>query len=76
MPKADRIWEPLPCDDAAVARLTRDLNVSPLTARLLCIRGLGDPDGALLLAATSRDCASPEEAQSECELILATALRD
>jgi DNA-directed RNA polymerase specialized sigma24 family protein len=30
----------------------------------------------LLLAATSRDCASPAEAQAECELILATALRD
>ena len=31
---------------------------------------------SLLLAATSRDCASPEEAHAECELILATALRD
>jgi DNA-directed RNA polymerase specialized sigma24 family protein len=31
---------------------------------------------ALLLAATTRDCASPEEAHAECELILATALRD
>ncbi len=31
---------------------------------------------ALLLAATSRDCGSPEEAHAECELILATALRD
>ena len=31
---------------------------------------------ALLLAATSRDCASPEEAHAECELILATALRE
>jgi RNA polymerase sigma-70 factor (ECF subfamily) len=31
---------------------------------------------ALLLAATSRDCASAEEAQAECELILATAVRD
>jgi len=30
----------------------------------------------LLRAATSRDCASPEEAHAECELILATALRD
>jgi DNA-directed RNA polymerase specialized sigma24 family protein len=30
----------------------------------------------LLLAATSRDCASPEEAHAECEVILATALRD
>ena len=30
----------------------------------------------LLLEATSRDCASPEEAHAECELILSTALRD
>jgi hypothetical protein len=29
-----------------------------------------------LLAATSRDCATPEEAHAECELTLATALRD
>ena len=31
---------------------------------------------ALLLAATSRDCATPEEAHAECELTLTTALRD
>ena len=31
---------------------------------------------ARLLAVTSRDCASQEDAQAECELILATALRD
>ncbi len=43
MPKADRIWEPLPCDDAAVTRLAGELGVSPVTARLLCIRGMGDP---------------------------------
>jgi single-stranded-DNA-specific exonuclease len=43
MPKADRIWEPLPCDDAAIARLTGELGVSPMTARLLCIRGMDDP---------------------------------
>jgi DNA-directed RNA polymerase specialized sigma24 family protein len=30
----------------------------------------------LLLAATSRDCVSTEEAHAECELILATGLRD
>jgi single-stranded-DNA-specific exonuclease len=53
MPKADRIWEPMPCDDAAVARLCGDLNVSPLTARLLCIRGLGDPDVARRFLAPS-----------------------
>jgi hypothetical protein len=29
----------------------------------------------LLLAAIGRDCVSPDEAQAECELVLATALR-
>ena len=42
MPKADRIWSSLPCDDAAVEQLATELDVSPVTARLLCIRGLGD----------------------------------
>jgi single-stranded-DNA-specific exonuclease len=46
LPKADRIWEALPCDAAAVTRLAADLQVSDVTARLLCIRGLGDPDTA------------------------------
>ena len=46
MPKADRIWASLPCDDAAVERLGAELGVSPVTARLLCIRGLGDLDQA------------------------------
>ena len=46
MPKADRIWSSLPCDDAAVERLGAELGVSPVTARLLCIRGLGDLDDA------------------------------
>ena len=43
LPKADRIWESLHCDDAVVARLSHELRVSPVTARLLCIRGLDDP---------------------------------
>jgi single-stranded-DNA-specific exonuclease len=46
LPKADRIWQPLPCDDGAVEQLTNELGVSPVTARLLCIRGLGDLDQA------------------------------
>ena len=41
MPKADRIWSSLPCDDSAIQQLTAELDVSPITARLLCIRGLG-----------------------------------
>jgi single-stranded-DNA-specific exonuclease len=46
MPKADRIWEHLPCDDGAVARLGQALGISPVTARLLCIRGLDDVERA------------------------------
>jgi single-stranded-DNA-specific exonuclease len=42
LPKADRIWESLSCDDVAVERLQAELRISPVTARLLCIRGLGD----------------------------------
>jgi single-stranded-DNA-specific exonuclease len=43
LPKADRIWESLHCDETAVATLSNELRVSPVTARLLCIRGLDDP---------------------------------
>jgi single-stranded-DNA-specific exonuclease len=41
-----RIWQPVPCDEGAVGRLANDLRISPVTARLLCIRGIGDLDGA------------------------------
>ena len=44
--KAQRIWESLPCDDDVVERLAAALQVSPITARLLCIRGLGEIDTA------------------------------
>jgi single-stranded-DNA-specific exonuclease len=43
LPKADRIWESLHCDEAVVAQLSHELRVSPVTARLLSIRGLDDP---------------------------------
>jgi len=43
LPKADRIWESLRCDDSVVAQLSHELRVSPVTARLLSIRGLDDP---------------------------------
>jgi single-stranded-DNA-specific exonuclease len=38
--KAERIWQSVPCDDAPVDALARELGVSAVTARLLCIRGL------------------------------------
>jgi len=40
--KAPRIWQQVPCDDEAAARLGRELQVSPVMARLLCIRGFDD----------------------------------
>jgi single-stranded-DNA-specific exonuclease len=44
--KPERIWETIACDDAPAVALSRELGVSPVTARLLCIRGLGAPDDA------------------------------
>ena len=41
-----RLWEPLSCDEASVSRLATVLGITPLTARLLCIRGQGDPESA------------------------------
>ena len=41
-----RIWQPLPCDDAHVDRLARELAITETTARLLCIRGVDDVDRA------------------------------
>jgi single-stranded-DNA-specific exonuclease len=55
LPKADRIWSPLPCDDAAVQQLTAELDVSAVTARLLCIRGLADLDQARRFLSPSLD---------------------
>ena len=55
MPKADRIWESLPCDEAAIEPLAAALQVSPVTARLLCIRGLGDLDRARHFLSPSLD---------------------
>jgi len=40
------LWQPRPCDDAQVDALARDLGVSDVTARLLCIRDLADGDAA------------------------------
>ncbi len=50
-----RLWQPLACDDTQVERLARELTLSPVTARLLCIRGLGEPDAARRFLAPSLD---------------------
>src|SRR5688500_13812166 len=42
MTKAPLIWQEHECDDEAVTRLAAELQVSPITARLLCLRGLGE----------------------------------
>ncbi len=44
--KADRIWETVACDERLAGTLSRELGVSAVTARLLCIRGLGSLDEA------------------------------
>lgn len=40
------IWEPAACDDSEVAALAGALAIDPVLARLLCIRGLADPERA------------------------------
>ena len=39
-------WERLPCDEAAANTLSSALGIAPVVARLLCQRGLGDPEAA------------------------------
>ena len=51
----ERIWQTVACDVAPVNVLTRELGVSPITARLLCIRGLGDPERARRFLSPSLD---------------------
>ena len=46
MPTVAPRWETLACDDAASATLAADLGISPIVARLLCQRGLGNPEDA------------------------------
>ncbi len=51
----ERIWEAVPCDAEPVDILIRELGISPLTARLLCSRGLGDLEDARRFLAPSLD---------------------
>ncbi len=39
-------WDTTACDDAAAERLSAAINVPPIVARLLCQRGLSDPEAA------------------------------
>ena len=49
------LWEHQACDEPAAAALAAALGISPVTARLLCLRGLGDPDAARRFLAPSLD---------------------
>jgi single-stranded-DNA-specific exonuclease len=40
------VWQHLPCDDVEAAALANALDLHPTVARLLCLRGFGDPEAA------------------------------
>jgi single-stranded-DNA-specific exonuclease len=42
----ERIWETRACDETQAAAVAAALGVSPVTARLLCIRGMADVETA------------------------------
>src|SRR5260221_5011688 len=44
MPTIGPRWDTLECNDAAATELAATLGVSPVVARLLCQRGLSDPE--------------------------------
>src|SRR5476651_59093 len=44
MPTIGPRWDTLACDDAAAVTLAAALNISPVVAKLLCQRGLSDPE--------------------------------
>src|ERR1700674_710363 len=46
MPAIAPKWDFSSCDEAAAAKLAAALGVAPIVARLLCQRGLGDPEQA------------------------------
>jgi single-stranded-DNA-specific exonuclease len=53
--RAPLIWQEIACDDQAAARLEAELHISPVTARLLCIRGLGELERARRFLSPSLD---------------------
>src|SRR5436190_22247755 len=44
MPAANPRWDTTPCDEPAAEQLAAALGVPPVVARLLCQRGLSDPE--------------------------------
>ncbi|MEQ1869749.1 MAG: DHH family phosphoesterase, partial [Vicinamibacterales bacterium] len=55
MATAPRKWDVVPCDAEAADRLAQALAVPPVVARVLCQRGLGDPEAALRFLNPSLD---------------------
>lgn len=53
--RAPLIWNTHPCDEASAAALVRELKITPVIARLLAIRGLGDLDTAARFLKPSLD---------------------
>jgi single-stranded-DNA-specific exonuclease len=53
--KSPLIWQSQPCDEARADLLARDLAISPITARLLCLRGLDESDRARRFLSPSLD---------------------
>ena len=49
------LWDHLPCDDDAARALGAALNLHPTVARLLCLRGLRDPEAAARFLSPSMD---------------------
>jgi len=49
------IWQHLPCDDQEVAALATALDLHPTVARLLCLRGLSNPEAAARFLQPSLD---------------------
>ncbi|MGE3277832.1 MAG: single-stranded-DNA-specific exonuclease RecJ [Vicinamibacterales bacterium] len=53
--KPPKIWSAHPCDEACAAALASEARLSPTVARLLAIRGLGEPDAAARFLRPSLD---------------------
>jgi single-stranded-DNA-specific exonuclease len=49
------VWQHLPCNDAQTAALVAALGVHPTIARLLCLRGLAEPEAAARFLKPSLD---------------------
>jgi single-stranded-DNA-specific exonuclease len=50
-----RLWQPLECDEGQAQALVEELGIAPVTARLLCIRGISDLDAARRFLSPSLD---------------------